>query len=711
MKKKKNLYTIIQTSFRRPIQTLVRSTATVRKLLNVRNFRTLIKALREEPPDLILENLLQFLRRGKGQTVYTNKFLNSDVYLKVYLLECRIEAGVLNVVVWTLAKRGIYTITLGEGGRPFAEKPDYFIKPELSALFSAFSDYEQQGFIFQIPFRGTFHRLELQLTDPTDHQITIPIGKFFQYPIETTAATPLPDFERNRLVVLLHDWAPTEFPGLGSRYQQLQQLTDGGIRVLFCPRKQVDPEKWRPLPSGVEMLIPENLPQRLQELNFDYLCFLSVDTIVPFAFYHRVLAFCDRHPGADILYFDADLYADGALHSPSLKPDYSPEYLAAANYIGSDFCVSRELGQKLDWFSEGDFASGGYDFLLRSMAHTTDIHRLSELRLHRPEAGLVAEARKEAAEIHVRTRHFTKRGGQIKPGLVPGSSEVLLPLKNSPLVSIIIPFKDQINLLDQCLQSILAKTAYPNWEVLLVSNNSEQPETFDYLEKFVQVHRRFRWLKWDNTFNYSKVNNWAADRVTGEFVLLLNNDTEIISRGWISRMLSFFAEEGVGAVGAKLLYPDLTVQHAGIVVGIGGIAAHAHKHYPDQYGSYDGRANKVQNVSACTAACLLVQKSVFLQVGGLEEEQLPVAFNDVDLCLKIRRAGFRIVYTPFVKLYHYESISRGAENTPEKWKRAKKEIRFFRKKWSGLIRAGDPYYHPALSRRRADFEDASKMED
>ncbi|WP_170110346.1 glycosyltransferase family 2 protein [Flavilitoribacter nigricans] len=608
------------------------------------------------------------LRRGRGQSAYTDKFLQHDEDLKVYLLDCRKEAGILKVIVWVLARNEIELPELSVGDLLLTAKADTFFKPELSAFFSEFSDFEQQGFLFQLPFNGIFSDLQLGLTDRKGHQVELPIGRFFAYDeAEPELAANSPDSSNIRLFT--HQWASSG--------------------------------------SGASIFNPE----QFKADGAAYLLLHAQDTVLPPKLLLALQHFLSKHPETDIIYFDEDLLdPDGNFHSPSFKPAFSPEYLAADNYIGPNFCVSFRLAKQLNWFSALDLRSGGYHFLLRTMEITDRFARLPGIRLHRTEQGLVHYTRKEAAEIQVRTEHFAKRGIQLNPGLVPGSSEVLQPVQGTPKVSIIIPFKDQLDLLEQCIQSIFSRTRYPEYELLLISNNSREAKTYQFLETLQQTSPQVRWFRRDHPFNFSQLNNWAAQQAKGEFLLLLNNDVKVITSGWITRMLSYFADERVGAVGAKLLYPDHTVQHAGIVTGIGGIAGHTHKHYPDHFGGYNGRANKVQNVSACTAACLMLRTSVFESVGGFDEQQLPVAFNDVDLCLKIHEAGYRIVYTPFVKLYHYESISRGAEDTGEKRKRAKREIRFFRKKWRNFIQAGDPYYHPELSLRMGNFEDFRKLD-
>lgn len=686
------------------------------KFFTLHNFRILVKAIQREPPSLIFENLRLMLRRGQSQSAYPNKFIAEDPDLKVFLMDCRKEAGILKVLIWVLARKGLNCVSLSTGDKTLPVRPESFINPELSAFFSAYNDFEQKGCVLQLPFNEPFETLQLQLTDLNNHQFKVSIGAFFQYeevePEDDPNPKPNPEI---RMLVVLHDWERAKGLEKERREENLRIFAKMGWEVITCREQGTGASDAK----GVKAISYDELNDELlgteldhkkevesHDAKFDYLLLLSVDTILPSQFCSSLAHFLEGNPKADLLYFDEDIQSsNGKYHSPSLKPALSPEYLAADNYIGSNYCIKADVGEKLGWFSTLDFRSGGYHFLLRALDYTENFARLPDFRLHRQEQATACFTGMEVGEIQARTEYFSKKGFALKPGLVPGTSEVLRLIHEEPLVSIIIPFKDQQKLLEQSLNSVFSKTQYANFEVILISNNSREERTYEYLEEITQQYPNVRWYRRDHVFNYSQLNNWGAQQANGALLLLLNNDVEVITRGWITKMVSYFLNERVGAVGTKLLYPDHTVQHAGIVTGIGGIAGHIHKHYPGYFGGYNGRANKVQNMSACTAACLMIRHSVFDKVEGLNEKHLPVAFNDVDLCLKIHAAGYRIVYTPFVKLFHFESISRGAEDTPEKRKRAKREVRFFRKQWKDFIKKGDPYYHPDLSKRMGHFED------
>ena len=274
----------------------------------------------------------------------------------------------------------------------------------------------------------------------------------------------------------------------------------------------------------------------------------------------------------------------------------------------------------------------------------------------------------------------------------------------NPKISIVIANKDHASDLRRCVTSIVEKSTYDNYEIIVVENNSETNEIFDLYEQLQKAYPQVKVVKFEGAFNYSAVNNLGASHATGEYILLLNNDTEVITSSWMEELLMYAQREDVGAVGAKLLYADRTIQHAGVVIGLGAHRTAGHTHYkiPVQNLGYMGRLCYAQNVTAVTGACLMVKKSLFDEVGGLEEG-FAISLNDVDLCLKIRALGYLNVFTPFAELYHYESISRGLDDQGEKAERYNKESAKFREKWAKELEAGDPYYNPNFSLDRSDF--------
>ena len=301
------------------------------------------------------------------------------------------------------------------------------------------------------------------------------------------------------------------------------------------------------------------------------------------------------------------------------------------------------------------------------------------------------EAGKRAIEAHLKR---TGTDGEVSHTPDLGFYRVKYPVKGEPLISIIIPNKDEKESLEACLKSIWEKTTYKNYEIIVVENNSTSDEIFRYYKEISK--KGVRLLRWKKEFNYSAINNFGAAHAKGEFLLFLNNDVTVITPDWLTELAGLCQRKEVGAAGVKLLYPDNTIQHAGCVIGIGGIAGHMFVDMPANRTGYLHKASLLQDMSAVTAACMIVKKQVFDQVGGFTEK-LAVAFNDVDLCLKINKAGSLVVYDPYVQLYHMESKTRGAEDSKEKVRRFQTEIEYMRCHWLDILKNGDPYYNKNLS--------------
>jgi GT2 family glycosyltransferase len=266
----------------------------------------------------------------------------------------------------------------------------------------------------------------------------------------------------------------------------------------------------------------------------------------------------------------------------------------------------------------------------------------------------------------------------------------------------LIPTRDRLELLQSCIEGILKKTTYSNYEIVILDNESIEAETLSFFSEIQAKHTCVRVLHYHNPFNFSAINNYGVENAKGDLVGLINNDIEVINPDWLSEMVSHALRPEIGCVGAKLYYEDETIQHAGVIVGLGGVAGHSHKYFHRNSPGYHGRLKIIQNLSAVTAACLVVRKDVYEEVGGLEEINLRVAFNDVDFCLKVREAGYRNLWTPYAELYHFESKSRGTENTPEKQARFNREIEYMKSKWGETLKQ-DPFYSPNLTLAREDF--------
>ncbi|WP_179292212.1 glycosyltransferase [Paenibacillus campinasensis] len=420
----------------------------------------------------------------------------------------------------------------------------------------------------------------------------------------------------------------------------------------------------------------------------------------------------NMHPDADLIYSDEDkITEEGERHSPFFKPDWSPDLLLSQMYICHFSIYRKTIIDQIGGFRKGYEGSQDYDLALRFTELTDAIYHIPKILYHWrtiPEStssGAVAKNYTDDSGYKALQDAVLRRGLNAKvDGIKDIPNAYILRYRpiDEPLVSIIIPTRNMAEILEKCLVSIFKKTNYTNYEVIIADNGSSEEETIQLFNEWKEKEpNRFRVIRIDIPFNYSKINNIAVSEAKGELILLLNNDVEVISEDWITDMAGQAVRENIGAVGACLLYPDNTIQHAGVVLGIGGVAGHSHKYFDaDDYG-YFSRLKLISNYSAVTAACLMVRKKVFEEVGGLEEK-LQVAFNDIDFCLKIRQKGYYNIFLPQVKLYHYESKSRGHEDTPEKIKRFNNEIDIMMQKWGGQLE-NDPFYNINLTKKKEDF--------
>lgn len=438
--------------------------------------------------------------------------------------------------------------------------------------------------------------------------------------------------------------------------------------------------------SRWEFLAVTDLADGMQQAKGDYLVFVEEgDTLAPQALYELAVAI--RNPGhlkqsgvhwqlpkanPDLIYTDEDCQNSEGL----FKPDYDPEWLEQECYMKHLCCIRSEAAR-------AQIVPGmDLEFLIRAVA----LAALPEQILHIPKV-LYHSAKPYQMQLE--------------------QPEEKVLVEDTPLVSIIIPNKDEADTLRKCIESV-KRSSYPAYEVIIVENNSTRQETFDYYKELQSQNENISVVTCEmkQGFNYSYLNNYGVSFAKGKYLVFLNNDIEIITVAWLERMYVQCSKSDVAACGARLYYPDDTIQHAGIMVAVGGhargVGANMCQGMPRQECGYMGRAARRQSMSAVTAACMMMRADVFHQVGGFTEE-LAVAFNDVDLCLKVRKAGYRIVYEPAVEAYHYESKSRGQEDTPEKLRRFQEEIEYMRSTWNDIMRGGDPYYNPNLTRVRFDY--------
>ena len=455
--------------------------------------------------------------------------------------------------------------------------------------------------------------------------------------------------------------------------------------------------------------IAQNTNAALAIATGDYIGLLDHDDLLTPDALYEVVKMINENDRPQVLYSDEDkITMDLSEHfQPHMKPDYNKDLLRSNNYITHFFVAERMLVEEVGG-EDGEYnGAQDYDLILKCMERAKGIAHIPRIlyhwRVHKastadnPASKMYAfDAGKRAIEDHL------KRCGEI--GKVShekdlGFYRVKYQVQGSPLISIIIPNKDQVESLDKCLRSI-EKSSYKNYEIIIVENNSTEDETFAYYKKIESD--KIRIVYWSDEFNYSAINNFGVKHARGDYLLLLNNDVEVITTDWLEELTANCQRKDVGIVGARLYYPDDTIQHAGIVIGIGGVAGALFVGMPRMFTGYLHKASIQQDLSAVTAACMMVKRSVYEELGGLEEE-LKVAFNDVDFCLRAREKGYLVVYDPNVELYHFESKSRGTEDSKEKIRRFQNEIEYMRSHWLELLKKGDPMYNPNLTLTKWDY--------
>ena len=463
----------------------------------------------------------------------------------------------------------------------------------------------------------------------------------------------------------------------------------------------------------------------------DYIALLDHDDVLADYALYEIVYNLNKFPNAEFLYSDEDkIDENGNRYDAYFKPDIAPDTLRCQNYICHFSVFKKELMEKLGGFRENYDGAQDYDIFLR-MLEITDpknishvpkilyhwrVHNESTAKLNSNAKNYAFEAGKKAIEDHIKRVGLE---GTVSKGCIDGIYRIDYKVIGEPRVSIVIPNKDGKDILEVCINSIFEKSTYKNFEIVITENNSETNEIFDYYKtllkndkiKIVNYNTGKRIetedecsLEYTNKnrrevksgFNYSAIINFGVKNTTGEYVVQLNNDTELITPNWLELMLGFCQRKDVGAVGVKLYYQDETIQHAGIIVGIGGIAGNRFKSIPKSGHGYFAKESMIENLSAVTAACIMTPKSIYEEVGWMDEG-LAVAFNDVDFCLKIREKGYLVVYNPFIEFWHYESKTRGQEDSPAKIKRFQGEMSRFEQRWPEILDSGDPYYNINLS--------------
>lgn len=457
--------------------------------------------------------------------------------------------------------------------------------------------------------------------------------------------------------------------------------------------------------------ISDNTNRALEQADGDYVVFVDHDdTLAPDALYECVKVL-NREPDAEVIYTDSDkLSENGKRYSePCFKPDFNLDLLRCQNYICHLTVIQKRFLDKVGYLNSNYSGVQDYDHILRCVERTNRIVHIPKILYHwRMCPGSVAvdtDNKPYTYELFqkILREHYDRMGIQAEVKAVfPGVVRTVYQLPYEPLVSVIIANKDHREDLMRCVESLEQESEYKNLEILIVENNSVSEEIVTYYDQVQRQYDNVRVLRYEKEFNYADIQNYAAVRAKGDHLLLLNNDTWLERPESIREMLGYCMRDDVGIVGAKLLYPDDTIQHAGVIVGLGGVADHAFVGMDREDPGYCCRAICAQEYSAVTAACLMVKKTVFMEVGGMDTE-LKIAFNDVDFCLRVKEAGYKIIYNPFSIWYHDESKTRGAEDTPEKIERFRGEIEYFQRRWANFLYWGDPSYNPNLALDRHDF--------
>ena len=458
--------------------------------------------------------------------------------------------------------------------------------------------------------------------------------------------------------------------------------------------------------------ISENSNSALALASGEWLALMDHDDVLPNHALYEVVKAIHKSPDAALIYSDEDKIDEkGRRFMPHFKSDFNLDLLYGQNYISHLGVYRTDIAKAIGGFRKGLEGSQDYDFLLRYLLKIdpSQIIHIPKVLYHwRAIEGSTALSSGEKsytteAGVKALQNYFAQLHADVSVGRGKADNlyRVQWNLTYEPLVSLIIPTKNGYEVTKQAIDSILNKTTYAHYEILLVDNNSDDPKALAYFDELSQ-HEKITVLRYPHPFNYSAINNFAVQHARGEVLGLINNDVEVIDGGWLTEMVSQAMRPDIGCVGAMLYYPNDTIQHAGVVIGINGVAAHSHKHYPKSHPGYFSRLFVAQDLLAVTAACLLLRKTTFDEVGGLNERDLTVAFNDVDLCLKVHKAGYRNLWTPYAELYHHESISRGREDNPEKIARFKREVDYMLNTWHTNT-LFDPYYNPNLTIEREDF--------
>ncbi len=455
--------------------------------------------------------------------------------------------------------------------------------------------------------------------------------------------------------------------------------------------------------TGNNLGIAGNTNEALKHATGDYIALLDHDDLLPVNCLYEIVKAINEDPDIEFIYTDEDKITttDKPRFDPHFKPDFAIDTLRSNNYICHFSVFRKDLMEKLGGERSKYDGAQDYDIIIRMAEIAKNIKHIPKILYHwrvhelsTAKAGGDAKPYAFEAGIPVLQDHLKRVGleGEVTHGATLGTYKIDYKVKGNPKVTILIPNYNEAETLKTCIESVLKLTTYQNYEIVVIENNSTEESIFKYYKE-LEKKQKVKVLYYpEKGYNYSKIINYGIKNTDGEYIIQLNNDTELITPDWIEKMIGMNQREDVGAVGVKMYYPDGTIQHAGAIIGVYGVAGHVFKGIYKNAHGYFARESHIQNLSAVTAACIMVKRSTYEEVGYMDEK-FAVAFNDIDLCLKIIKSGKLIIYNPFVELVHYESKSRGAEDTPEKQARFKGEIDLFYKKWGEYKEKGDPYYN------------------
>lgn len=519
-------------------------------------------------------------------------------------------------------------------------------------------------------------------------------------PLYHTKLAYLSEIVENMKAQTYSNWELCLADGSETKNQEIEELAKSDERIRYQY-------------LGKNLGIAENTNEAIKLATGDYIGLLDHDDLLAEFALYEVVKCINEQPDAECMYSDEDKFSNSLedRYSPHFKPDFAIDTLRSLNYICHFTVIKASLMQEIGGFHEGYDGAQDYDLFLRIAEHTNHIVHIPKILYHwRVHEGSTAaavtgeakpyayEAGKKALEDHLKRMHLQ---GSVEHGKYLGTYKITYAINNKDKVSILIPNMDHVKDLKLCIESILRLTTYSNYEIVVIENNSQKKETFDYY-KNIEKNDKIKIVYYpEKEFNYSKIINYGVKQVNSPYILQLNNDTELLTPDWLEQFIGFAQRQDVGIVGAKLYYPDKTIQHAGIVVGINGTAGHILRNLSKDKKAYFFRESIIQNFSAVTGACLFSKKAIYEEVGYMNETY-QVALNDVDFCLKVREKGYQIVWTPYIELNHFESKSRGYETSKEQIERYQNETDRFRNDWKHFLEKGDPFFNINF---RTDIED------